>query len=58
MGYEAILPVKFTRKLEREKKIQKKKKKIIMLVNASKCAIGLVFFFFFAEKLICLFAEN
>ena len=35
MGYEAVLPVKFTWKLEREKKNIQKKKKIIMFVNAS-----------------------
>ena len=43
----------------REKKIQKKKKKITMFVNASKCALGSVFFFFFfAGKLICLLAKK
>ena len=41
----------------REKKIQKKKKKITMFVNASKCALGSVFFFF-AGKLICLLAKK
>ena len=43
----------------REKKIQKKKKKITMFVNASKCALGSVFFFFFLlENLFVYLLKN